>query len=166
MAVNLFKNVMGWMGDKPNPYPQACALEVLIVGIQEKEMRSEIYAQIIKQLTGNEKENSRTRGWKLLHLCLKCFTPGNFENYLDHFIRTTMDQPNRLLKILYERVLFDQVCYHPKEYLELMIKNVQPPQELPTYVEYKPLYTAKSHPQLVTYRNFVKRSQELINIKH
>ena len=44
---------MGFMGDRVMSFPNMLAREVLEKGIQEPELRDEIYVQIIKQVTSN-----------------------------------------------------------------------------------------------------------------
>lgn len=69
-AVLIFKNILGFTGDKSVPYPHMCATEVLLVGISIPELRDEIYSQILKQLLNNEVDVSKLRLYKLLILCL------------------------------------------------------------------------------------------------
>lgn len=44
---------MGFMGDRVMSYPNMLAKEVLDKGIQQPEMRDEIFVQIIKQVSDN-----------------------------------------------------------------------------------------------------------------
>lgn len=86
-AVSIFKNILGFTGDKSVPYPHMSAVEVLTAGITHADLRDEIYAQLLKQLLNNKIDVSRIRLYKLIILCLMCFAPQNMENYVDFFLR-------------------------------------------------------------------------------
>ncbi len=107
LAVKIHRAILGYCGDRPNPTPDNLAYEILNNGINIKELRDEIYCQIMKQLSGNDEHpQSRTRAWKLLSLCLQTFPPSNdLENYLQIFIRRNAigDLKERLRDLLYER---------------------------------------------------------------
>ena len=53
IACRMFKNIMGFMGDRTYESPMLLCEEVLRTGLQEPWLRDEIYVQIIKQLTKN-----------------------------------------------------------------------------------------------------------------
>ncbi len=53
-ALKLFKNVMGFMGDRKMNYPTMLAKEVLELGLANAPLRNELYLQLIKQLTKNQ----------------------------------------------------------------------------------------------------------------
>ncbi|KAH0623879.1 hypothetical protein JD844_007064 [Phrynosoma platyrhinos] len=82
--------------------------------------RDEIYCQICKQLTENNKKQSRNRGWILLALCLGSFAPSDkFEKYLQNFIRG-----GPLLHVSYcqerlRRTLMNGTRSEPPSWLEL-----------------------------------------------
>ena len=77
-----------WSGDKANPSPNSLAHEVVSHGIQEPLLRDEIYAQLMKQLNGNESPQSIAQAWKLIALCLQFFPPNrDFSDYLLVFFR-------------------------------------------------------------------------------
>lgn len=99
-AVTIFKNILGFTGDKSVPYPHMSAVEVLQAGITSPDLRDEIYAQILKQLLNNKVEVSRIRLYKLMVLCLNCFAPQSMENYVDFFLRKKMKNPTKLLYLL------------------------------------------------------------------
>ncbi|ELR21237.1 myosin1, putative [Acanthamoeba castellanii str. Neff] len=86
-ATRLFKNVLGFMGDRPLPYPNALAQDLLEQCLAAPELRNEVYCQIIKQLTENPSPQSVTKGWQLMRCCLQTFPPSEeFANYLEMFL--------------------------------------------------------------------------------
>jgi len=92
-ATRIFKNILGWAGDKQLSYPAVLAKETIEKGIQFEPLRDEIYVQIVKQLTVNNGAESVKKLWELMHLCLKHFTPTPLiENYLEAWIRTQGEQ--------------------------------------------------------------------------
>lgn len=103
-AQKLFKHILRFMGDRRTE-KRIVDVAVLIVtaGIQFKEIRDEIYVQIMKQLTHNSDEESSLRGWDLMHLCLTMFPPGSdLENYLEYWLRTQSSELEYSLGLLYE----------------------------------------------------------------
>eukprot|EP00485_Elphidium_margaritaceum_P007561 CAMPEP_0202691960 /NCGR_PEP_ID=MMETSP1385-20130828/6494_1 /ASSEMBLY_ACC=CAM_ASM_000861 /TAXON_ID=933848 /ORGANISM="Elphidium margaritaceum" /LENGTH=1474 /DNA_ID=CAMNT_0049347425 /DNA_START=27 /DNA_END=4451 /DNA_ORIENTATION=+ len=86
----LFKSIQIYMGDRENKHKtqEELGLDIVIRGHQQKEFGDEIYCQLIKQLTNNNRPQSVNRGWNLLNLCLYVFSPSReLENYLEVFIR-------------------------------------------------------------------------------
>eukprot|EP00697_Spironema_sp_BW2_P016732 gnl/Spiro4/8126_TR4286_c0_g1_i1.p1 gnl/Spiro4/8126_TR4286_c0_g1~~gnl/Spiro4/8126_TR4286_c0_g1_i1.p1 ORF type:complete len:1210 (+),score=449.32 gnl/Spiro4/8126_TR4286_c0_g1_i1:55-3684(+) len=103
LAVNNFKNILGFMGDKSSPTPHILAHKVLTVGLESPALRDEIYIQIIKQLTQNPSRDSTTKGFKLIELCLPVFPPSDaFENFLEIFFREKGADASRLRPLLHE----------------------------------------------------------------
>lgn len=87
LAVQLHKNLLGYMGDKQMHFPAMLAQEILRKGFTYKNIRDEIYLQIIKQLTNNPRSESIARGWQMLCMCVGTFPPSyEFENFLLHYI--------------------------------------------------------------------------------
>ncbi|MDP2437987.1 MAG: hypothetical protein Q8P67_19770, partial [archaeon] len=88
IATKLFKNILGFMGDRTIPYPLMLAQDLLNQGLAQAELRDEIYCQIIKQLHENPNPQSVSKGWQLMEFCLQTFPPGNdFGNYLEMYLR-------------------------------------------------------------------------------
>lgn len=82
-ATKLFRNVMGWMGDRHYAYPATLLFEILTKVVVVAPLRDEIFAQVIKQLTQNPSADSMKRGWQLLMVLLMTVPPSpKFENYI------------------------------------------------------------------------------------
>jgi len=105
LAIQIHRSILGWCGDKTNPSPNSLAHEIVLNGIQEPMLRDEIYAQIMKQLCGNESAQSIAQAWKLMALCLQFFPPArDFCDYLLVFFRKYAPQmlKDRLREKLYD----------------------------------------------------------------
>lgn len=82
-AVKLFRNVMGWMGDRHYSYPITLLHEITTKVVNVPSLRDEIFAQVIKQLTSNPSADSMKRGWQMLLVLLMIAPPSpKFENYV------------------------------------------------------------------------------------
>ena len=91
-AMEIFQNLLGYMGDKQMNFPPMLAQDVLRKGFEIKPLRDEIYCQIIKQLTNNPRPESVAKGWQLLCMCVATFPPSyDFEMYLMHFMSVHFD---------------------------------------------------------------------------
>eukprot|EP01041_Mallomonas_annulata_P002807 gene2807-5525_t len=87
MAVQIHKDLLGYMGDKHMPFPAMLAQDVLRKGFESPVIRDEIFLQIIKQLTGNPRPESIAKGWQMMCMCVSTFPPSKrFENFLLHYI--------------------------------------------------------------------------------
>ena len=88
-ACKMFRNVMGYMGDRKYNYPDTLAQELISSGLDgEEDLRAELYVQVMKQLIDNPSIASETRGWELLSLFLSSFPPpSSIENHLAMFLR-------------------------------------------------------------------------------
>lgn len=92
VAIQIHKDLLGYMGDKQMPFPPMLAQDVLQKGFSVAGLRDEIYIQIIKQLTNNPKAESVAKGWQMLCMCVGTFAPSpEFENYLMHYILMKME---------------------------------------------------------------------------
>eukprot|EP00931_Biecheleriopsis_adriatica_P049621 TRINITY_DN28706_c0_g1_i1.p1 TRINITY_DN28706_c0_g1~~TRINITY_DN28706_c0_g1_i1.p1 ORF type:complete len:1752 (+),score=268.07 TRINITY_DN28706_c0_g1_i1:97-5352(+) len=67
-AIQNFRNILIWMGDRPAQECQRIAGRESAVGIVRSDplMRDEAYIQLLKQLTGNPSARSEWLGWQLL----------------------------------------------------------------------------------------------------
>jgi hypothetical protein len=92
-AVEIHRNLLGYMGDKQMPFPAMLAQDVLRKGFENKALRDEIYIQLIKQLTNNPRPESVAKGWQLMCMCVGTFPPSmDFEMYLMHYILEKRDK--------------------------------------------------------------------------
>lgn len=92
-AVEVHRNLLGYMGDKQMPFPAMLAQDVLRKGFENKALRDEIYIQLIKQLTNNPRPESVAKGWQLMCMCVGTFPPSlDFENFLMHYILDKRDK--------------------------------------------------------------------------
>ena len=79
----MHKNILGYMGDKQWSFPATLAQTILQMALDEPAIVDEIYIQILKQLTENPKQESITKGWQLLCMCVGTFPPSrHFEKHL------------------------------------------------------------------------------------
>ena len=86
-AIQLFKNLLGYCGDKHMPFPAMLARDILKVGFEKKELRDEIYMQLIKQTHNNARVESYVKVWQLMSMCTTTFPPSyDFEHFLTHFL--------------------------------------------------------------------------------
>jgi myosin heavy subunit len=92
VALQLHKDLLGYMGDKQMPFPAMLAQDVLQKGYAVPGLRDEIYIQLIKQLTNNPRAESVAKGWQMLCMCVATFAPSpDFENFLMHYIVNKME---------------------------------------------------------------------------
>ena len=87
--MQVFKSVLGYMGDAPYQYPLQLAAEMVSKGLAGgKPLQTEVYVQLMKQLTANPRPQSAKKGWELLTMWLQCFPPdGPAEQYVECFVR-------------------------------------------------------------------------------
>jgi len=112
----VFKNILGYMGDRKYQAPNILASELLTLCLQQKELRDEVYCQLIKQLTNNPKSDSRQKGWDLMTLCLATFPPNSeMENYLEMFLRTKASPPEKFVNLFHETFYYGGKTSAPSE---------------------------------------------------
>lgn len=88
IAIQLFKSVQGFMGDRHYSFQDGLANQVLNIGLKAPLLRDEIYMQIIKQLKRNPSKDSILRGWQLMALACETFSPSDeCLGFLLHFIQ-------------------------------------------------------------------------------
>jgi len=74
-ATSMFKAMLAWAGERPDPSPAAQACYVLQTAKTHPELRAELYCQLMKQLSLNAKPSS-AKYWELLALSLLTVPPG------------------------------------------------------------------------------------------
>ena len=93
VAIQLHKDLLGYMGDKHMPFPAMLAQDLLRKGYEIVAVRDEIFLQIIKQLSTNPRAESVAKGWQLMCMCVSTFPPSpDFENYLLHYILNKLEK--------------------------------------------------------------------------
>lgn len=93
LAMQIHKDLLGYMGDKQMPFPAMLAQDILRKGYEYKPIRDEIYLQIIKQLSNNPRPESVAKGWQIMCMCVGTFPPSfDFENFLLHYIIEKRDR--------------------------------------------------------------------------
>lgn len=75
LTTKIFRLIMAYMGDAVHAYPVARGYEVVSLGKEQKELRDEIFCQLIKQTTLNPSEESTILGLKLMYMCISTFVP-------------------------------------------------------------------------------------------
>lgn len=66
----------------------ALLLLLSLQGLEDTDLRTEIYCQLMKQLSSNPDPASEKKGWLLLMICLCAFPPGpSLEYHVQVFIR-------------------------------------------------------------------------------
>jgi hypothetical protein len=75
------------MGDKSMAFPATLAQDILQKGLEQPQLRDEIYLQIMKQLSSNPTADSIAKGWQVMCMCVSTFPPSmEFELYLLNFM--------------------------------------------------------------------------------
>jgi len=89
MAVENFRNIMRFMNDLPLGATNKNKLikEIMLCGIQNKELQDEIYLQIIKQINENPIRVKADAGYRLLLYATNIFAPSTlFIRYVQQFL--------------------------------------------------------------------------------
>lgn len=103
IAKAAFKNIFGYMGDRPYQGPELLAQELCQMALENAGIRDELYCQLVKQLTRNPDAQSVQRGWQLMSVFLETFPPlEQFQNYLEMFLRTNAEPKDRYVHLLHQ----------------------------------------------------------------
>jgi hypothetical protein len=135
-AVQLFRNVMGYMGDRTSSKtPTEHALKILnAMLLSPEELRDEVYCQVVKQTGNNPNPVSATRGWELMMICLSTFPPSS--DMMPHLMAYCV---SNLTNDVIAVAKYAELCLHriPK------ICRLGPRRELPTKMEIEALRRAE-----------------------
>eukprot|EP01047_Picozoa_sp_COSAG01_P016406 COSAG01_NODE_840_length_13184_cov_18.465724_5_plen_1561_part_00 len=92
-AIASFSSCLGYLGEKYHTNTEMLASQILQDGIENEELRDEIYLQTIMQSTNNpdiplkEQETGYKRAWQLMSLLTKVFPPSDsFRPYVEVFL--------------------------------------------------------------------------------
>lgn len=145
-ALDLFKSLLTIMGDRiAHNDLIGEILDVVLAGLRNKDIREELYLQVMKQLTGNEDGSSVRRGWEMLSLCLRCFSHPALDCYLHSFIRTESPDSDSLLRLMYASQIQPIANEPTREWVASHLK-------LSWMTGFAPVtYSPQSHPELVNY---------------
>jgi len=94
-AVQSFKNVMSYMGDRKSSKPAIEHAKKLLRNIMFLPIgiRDELYMQICKQTTQNPRIASAIKGWELMVFCVATFPPSKqLKTYLLDFIAKAIEE--------------------------------------------------------------------------
>lgn len=107
-----FRNILGWMNDRPVQDAKRVILAFTVVAVARKEisLRNEIYIQAIKQCRNNPNAKSEMLGWKLLLLLSQEAAPkADLVEFIVAFFRQGVEKnrhkPDRVLQALHPMFL-------------------------------------------------------------
>lgn len=84
-----FRDILGWMSDKPIPESRRLSYSHDIVAVAKSSppMTDEVYCQVMKQLTNNPSQRSVLLGWKLLlMLCQEARASPELQEFVRGFL--------------------------------------------------------------------------------
>lgn len=112
VAVQTFRDILGWMGDKPIQEHRRAGLAIGVVNTAKShpQLCDEIYVQIMKQLTGNPSLRSDLLGRRLfLLLCQQAAPSKELLVFVRSFIKKAMDSDNPEIALISKQSLADLV---------------------------------------------------------
>ncbi|RKP10231.1 Rho GTPase activation protein [Thamnocephalis sphaerospora] len=99
-ALKIFKIIQRIMGDRQRMRGSTALDDIqwlLDRGLQQSELRDEIYVQLCKQVTNNPSRASVFKGWELMSVLAVTFPSSkNFEDYLKNFIQQHYHETDRV----------------------------------------------------------------------
>lgn len=152
-AVQAFKNVMSYMGDRKSSKSPIEHAKKMIRNLMQAPaaLRDEVYMQLCKQTTDNPKDASTIKGWELMVFCIATFPPSkHLKGFLLDYVKKTIDEMQKLIesdnndKIRqnHEKIMgLAEVCQKqlPKIVLMGQRKQVPSKQELECLMDNKPI---------------------------
>ena len=94
-AIQAFRNVMSYMGDRSSSKPPIDHAKKMIrnLMISPSGLRDEVYMQIAKQTNKNPKTDNAIKGWELMAFCLATFPPSRpVKTFLVEYINRTIGE--------------------------------------------------------------------------
>jgi len=108
MAIRLFKNILGFMGDKALPAPIILAQDIVEKCIDNHPLIDEVYFQLIKQLTKNPSQASEDKGWSLMSVFLEFLKPEGIQKYLEAWLVSNAGARKAKLTNLLHQTLYSK----------------------------------------------------------
>ena len=105
-ATHTFKCILGFMGDAGFCYPIMLVQELISLTLEGgASLQTEVFVQLMKQLTENPAPASERLGWQLFSLLLQCYPPDSaIENYVTNFLRVQSASPELYMKLCYATI--------------------------------------------------------------
>mmetsp|Transcript_11327 Transcript_11327/g.21550 ORF Transcript_11327/g.21550 Transcript_11327/m.21550 type:complete len:752 (-) Transcript_11327:204-2459(-) len=152
-AVQAFKNVMSYMGDRKSSKSPIEHAKKMIRNLMQAPaaLRDEVYMQLCKQTTNNPRDSSIIKGWELMVFCIATFPPSkHLKGFLLDYIKKTIEEmtkyiesdTNEKIRLNHQKILgLAEVCQKqlPKIVLMGQRKQVPSKQELECLMENKPI---------------------------
>jgi len=99
-AVQAFKNVMSYMGDRKSSKSPIDHAKKMIRNLMQAPaaLRDEVYMQLCKQTTNNPRDVSTIKGWELMVFCIATFPPSkHLKGFLLDYIKKTIEENQKLI---------------------------------------------------------------------
>ncbi|CAD7939293.1 unnamed protein product [Amoebophrya sp. A120] len=122
-VLQCFRNILGWMNDRPVQDSKRVVLAFTIVAMAkaEPEIRNEIFLQSMKQVRNNPNPRSELLGWKLLHLlCQQAAPKADLVEFVVCFLKMTVECNRRTAKRLEIAEIAKDCFYALEQNLEAM----------------------------------------------
>ncbi|XP_028399778.1 rho GTPase-activating protein 39-like [Dendronephthya gigantea] len=154
-ALEMFKLVLVYMGDKPNRNKpsETALLEIVTKAWANQSLRDELYFQLIKQTTDNNSSTSLELGWELMAVCLAMFPPSaKYHSYLEGYVYNHLKDNQKPIHKILEQEISNRVAQYAENCLyklEKMAKTgSRKGQRQPTQEEVNAAKRAIFHPSM------------------